>query len=590
MLSRSLRRFARSTLLALTASTAAGALAPALADEVGWQGMGLEGLDWTAPTPLSTRAEVARGLFSWVRRAPFSNPEVVPYFDAGLVPLELHPDRLLAFDTANTLPEKTFAPYVATMQTDPSDSVATGNQVYAFGARYALTDRITLGFDFWNYDDIAISPIAGGSPQIVMEPIEVSGKMRLIERGAFTGAVQLSFGAFTTLQSPIFNGTVSTSDALYGSIKAPFTFDHSPKVQYHITPAISFFPDSVNGADFYGTIFSLGGGVSYRPSKRLALYGALEVPFGSGGNTIATSGAYENTLVWTAGGRYNVTPKVAVDLFLTNGLGLSPATSVLTHMPDGDTVLAGAKLTYTPGASFPDTYRGRPNPLTLRQMRLGQDGLTLGVANTVSPGDIRIGAWYGTDSHLGAQVVWAIDRDFQIEATFEDYANGTLDPALRPTDELRYMVGPKLRFLDQAQGDPVSLAARLLFGRQFDSDPPFIGVFYAEGLASYEFSPKLAVNGAVKLAAFGNTEVLGVGIGANYEVIDGLSLIGEAHLVGADASDATWAFGARYSPPGSTASVDLTATNAIGRQGIGTILAQDEVVVTLGISTQFSLR
>ena len=137
---------------------------------------------------------------------------------------------------------------------------------------------------------------------------------------------------------------------------------------------------------------------------------------------------------------------------------------------------------------------------------------------------------------------------------------------------------------------PLSLSARLLFGRQLDPGVPGVGVFYLEGLAGYQASDRLAVNGGVKLAAFGNTEIAGLGIGANFELFEGMQLIAEAHAVGLDADTATWAAGVRYDPAGLPISVDLGASNAIGRHGIGTLVAQDETRYSLGVSTRFSLR
>lgn len=584
MRSRSSRRAARLCAAALIASVAPMALAPAFADDA--PGLRFDTSAWEASPPDATR-----GLGLFQKRVPYSNPDVVPYFDGGVHPLEVHPTRLGFFDTANMLPDGAFMPYLGTIQTEPGGSAGTGNQVYFFGGRAAITDGLTLGLDFFNYDDFTRRTIGGVTPQIIMEPLEVSGRLRVFDTGVLAGTAQVALGSFTNLNSSVFGGQSQFGDNLIASAKMPLTYDHSPKLQFHVTPGVSIFPETVNGADFYGTLYTLGGGVSYKPGDRTALYATLDLSFGSGGNTIASDGSYENVPVWTVGGRYNVTPKVALDFYATNGVGTTPTTSILTHFPSGSDVLLGATLSWTPGVSYRDSYRGRPEPLSLRQLRLQQDGLILSTGEVIDPGMVFLSAWQGTDSHYGVQFSFGLDRDFQADFIFEDFAAGTVDPAaLRPEDELRYMVGPKLRFLDQNQGDPFSASARLLFGRQFDSAPPYVGVFYLEGTGSYSPFPTLAVNGAVKVAAFGTTEVLALGVGANYELFEGLQVIGEVHLVGGDASTPTWGAGVRYSPPGSTASVDATLSNAIGRHGIGTIIAQDDVQVTVGVSTRFSVR
>ena len=50
-------------------------------------------------------------------------------------------------------------------------------------------------------------------------------------------------------------------------------------------------------------------------------------------------------------------------------------------------------------------------------------------------------------------------------------------------------------------------------------------------------------------------------LGVNYEVFDGMQLIGEVTPV-SDGRDPTWALGARYDLPNGKWSIDATATNA----------------------------
>lgn len=514
-----------------------------------------------------------------------------PFYDTdnNATPLELHPDRMGAFDTANTLPEGTLMFHVGQKQTNPEEGSGTGNQTYFGGGRYAFTDRLTVGLDFWTYEDPPARTINGRRPHITMEPLALSAKFKFYENGFITASGLASVEGFGRLRSPLFNG--HSDGTIIGSLKAPVTMEVSPRLQFHVTPSVSFFPDDLNGAPFYGTVASIGGGASYRPSNRLMFYGSVELPFGSGGNTIDSSGDYVNTAVWTVGGRYNVTPRVALDAFLTNSVGMSPATGILTHFPDGDMPLLGIQLSYTPGESYRQSYRGRPAELTERQQSRLHDGLTLGSPGVLQPFTFAPHAWYGTDDNYGIGMSFGIDRDFGADVYFERYSlNDSADPSLRPTEELRYMFGPKLRFLDQNNGDPFSLSGRLLFGRQIEKDTPGVGVFYLEGMASYDVNSRLTISANPRAAAFGKVEMFAVGGGVNYELFRGLELIGEASAVFGDGEDATWAAGLRYSPPGMDAYIDVSASNAIGDYGIGTMVAQDDPRYSVGISTTFSLR
>lgn len=292
-----------------------------------------------------------------------------------------------------------------------------------------------------------------------------------------------------------------------------------------------------------------------------------------------------------AGGRYNATPKTALEAYVTNGAGMSPATSILTHWPDGDVPMLGMRLVYTPGEKLPESYRGVPLPVTNRQVNLQHDGFTLGTADILEPGKMRADGWYGSDNNAGLALSFSPDRDAEIQFILEQYSdNPTAQASLVPTTKLRYMIGPKLRFMDQNNGNAFSLSARVLFGRQIDSNASGIGVFFGEFLASYKANNQLVFTAAPKLAAFGGTDIAGLGLGVNYAISDDVQLIAEVTPVGLDGSTATWAAGVRYNVGNSGFAIDAQATNAIGRYGIGAMVAQDDPRFSLTLSKVFDLR
>lgn len=487
------------------------------------------------------------------------------------------------------LPAGTLSGYLGTIQTDPGKGSGggsgTGNQLYFGGGSYALTDRLSFGIDLSSYLDPPVNPINGEFPYFAVNTAALWGKYGVYSNGTISVAAQASIESFIRLEFP--GGIVGReTGVLIGSLKLPITYRASPHLQFHVTPSVTFFPEYINGVPFYGTVASLGGGVSFQANERLAFYGAVNMPFGPGANTITNTAAFVNTPVWTVGGRYNMTPKFSLDAYLTNGVGVSSATSILSHWPDGDMVLGGVYLSYTPGAKYQESYRGRPAPVTSRQQSLQQDGFTLGSPDTIGPGTFRVGGWYGTNQNRGIALAFSPDRDAEFDVIFEDHADdGSVTPALVPTTELRYMFGPRLRFLDQNNGDAFSASARMLF----ESGVAGVGVFFLEGLASYKVNERLAISAVPKVAAFRNTEIIGLGVGVNYEVFDGLELIAEATVVGADATDAAWAAGLRYNLPDTGLSIDAHATNAIGRAGIGTMIAQDSTKFSIGLTKRFNV-
>ena len=502
-------------------------------------------------------------------------------------PLSGQPVRLGWFETANSLPARSLELNVGTIQTDPNVGTGTGNQLYFGGGSYALSDRLSFGVDLQSYQDPPVKPINGLFPDFVVNTAAFWAKYKVYDGETLSVATQVSAETFVRLESPVFGGRYD--GVVIGSLKAPITYKASERLQFHVTPSVSFLPETVGGNAFYGTVASLGAGVSFAATERLGFYGAVDVPV-SGSNTISNTATFIAKPVWVAGGRYLITPKIALDAYVTNSVGMTPATSILTHWPDGDMVLAGARLTWTPGSRYPESFRGVPNPVTARHRNLQIDGFTVGSADTLEPGTVQASGWYGTDAHSGVALNFSLDRDTEIDLIYENYAeDGTAPAALVPTTEPRYMIGPKLRFMDQNNGDAYSLSGRMLYGRQIEPGVAGVGVFYLEILASYKVNDRLVLSMNPQLAGFGNTEIAGVGFGVNYELLDGLDLIAEATAVGLDATTPTWAVGARYNLPNTGLSVDATATNAIGRYGIGTMVAQDNTKFSIGVTKRFNV-
>ncbi|SFK58972.1 hypothetical protein [Shimia haliotis] len=505
------------------------------------------------------------------------------------VVLENTPTRMRGFETAQTYHAGTLELSVGTSQTSPGSGPGTGLQTYYGGGSYALSDRFMFGLEFQDFNDPAAGPINGSTPLIEMSTLALWGKMSLYQGERLSVAGLASIESVLNLRSPIWNGSVP--HFLIGAIKAPISYQVNDSFALHLTPGVTFMPDSVNGRQFYGdTIGSVGVGASWKAGRRLSFGASVEAPI-SGTNTIASDGSYKKVPVWTVSGRYNVTPKTALEGYVTNGYGMTPATSILTFWPVGDEVLAGLRLIYTPGAARPDSYRGVAAPVTPAQKSLQLDGFTLGGADTLEPGTLRFSGWYGSDNNAGVLLGFSPDRDGEIQLIFEQYSdNPTASAGLVPTTDVRFMIGPKLRFMDQNNGNAFSLAGRALYGRRITGFGQKTGVFFAEAMASYQAPNGRAVFTAnPKIAAFGNTEIAGVGLGVNIRATDTLDLIAEVTPVALDGSTPTWAAGLRYQLGDSGLSVDAQATNAIGRFGIGSMVAQDDLRVSVMLSKTFGV-
>lgn len=511
-------------------------------------------------------------------------------------PLDMAPPRIVAFDTGSMAPKGTLELNVGARQTSPDNRAGTGNQNYHGGGNYAVSDRFMFGIDAQNYIDPIAGPIngvpglpPGGISQVETTELALWGKYQLWsnENWSVTGLVSAEL--FRSMRSDLFGGwnTPQSNIGIY-AVKAPITYSPSQRWQLHLSPGVTVMPDEINGDRFYGTIATLGAGVTYRHSNRIFVFGTVETPL-SGENTISSAdGSWVRRPVWTAGGRYNVTPRVALEGYVTNGWGTTPATSIMTFWPDGEHVLVGGRIVYTPGAKHDVSYRTLSLPPTQAQLNQQQDGFTLGSAATLEPGFFRTDLWYGTGNNAGASINFSTDRDTELQFIFEQYSdNRVTNPGIVPTTDVRYMLGPKLRFMDQNNGNAFSLAGRMLYGRQISPQSVKVGVFYTDLTANYQLPNGLSFTASPKIGAWGTTELIGLGLGVDYSFGNGLKLMAEVTPIGRDGDETTWAAGARYNFGRSGFSVDAQATNALGRQGIGGMIAQKDTRFTLTLSKTF---
>ncbi|NJM98515.1 MAG: hypothetical protein HC800_16335 [Phormidesmis sp. RL_2_1] len=434
------------------------------------------------------------------------------------------------------------------------------------------------------YDDPPTRAINGQLSNITLLSLAPSLKYRAIHTEQLALALQGSV-ELLSLSSPIFNTGNGEELSVIGSVQTPITYSASPQLQLHITPGVSFFPSTLNQTPFYSTLLTLGTGLSWQPSERWLVYSTLNLPIGFGGNAIDSDQSIVRQPVWALGARYNITPKTGLNLYATNGFGVTPATGILTAIPRGEDLLLGVELNYTPdtGLGYRSSFDDRPSaPLSDRDRQMLLNGITLTTANTLAPGNVSLNAGVGTNSNYGLGLAYSADENLQLEAIFEDFGtDNSVTAANSAGDSFRYMFGTKLRFFNQFQGDPVSLAARILGGR--DTDPAqTTGVLFADLSVTYQANARMALFNP-KVATFSHQTTVGLGLGMNYEVAQGLQLIGEfTPVFGGDRP--VWALGTRYSFPSTAVSLDLYSTNAIGRNGLGTLVGQSGAQFGIGLT------
>lgn len=498
-----------------------------------------------------------------------------------LTPLQTNPSRLFNLETANQLPKGGFdfdAGVRVFSRGSGQGGIAT--QVYHGRIAAGVTNRLQIGGDIVSFDD-PLSGLNNGPERLEFLVLAPQAKYQVLNRDKFklgvSGSVEFikvvtSNGLF---KPPIPAGEVQTN-TVAATVEAPFTYDLSPKLQWHLTPGIAFFPDNINnGGTFYGTFFHIGTGFNWQALERLSFYGDINVPIGPGNNAVSSNLVLEKQPVWSGGGRLLVSPAVALDLYATNAFGQSPATRVLSFIPGGGRFAVGLNASYNPDffGNYASSFHPRNTPLTTRDYQLMVDGITLTSANTLEKGMILASLGIGAGSDF--RLAYGLSDDAQLSLIGQSLSDNGVVPNYGPS--LKLGAEGKFRFFDQSKGDLISLALQAAFG-QSTTENRIDGVSGAAASLSlgYQLNPRLAFTFNPKFGAFGGARLFGTGFGVNADLYKGIQFIGEVtpRLTGVDKKP-VWSVGLRYQNDPTGLGIDVYGSNAIGRNLVGGLIAED---------------
>jgi hypothetical protein len=136
--------------------------------------------------------------------------------------------------------------------------------------------------------------------------------------------------------------------------------------------------------------------------------------------------------------------------------------------------------------------------------------------------------------------------------------------------------------LDQVQGDPLSLSVKGAFTQDVDE---IQGTSSGELIVQYRPTSRLALIFTPKVGIAGTDILVGTGLGVNFQLWQGLQLIGEVTPVfrarpsnGPDA-ETVWSAGLRYFHPKWKVGVDFYGSNAIGQNAFATLATQSDAAV-----------
>jgi uncharacterized protein YjbI with pentapeptide repeats len=502
-------------------------------------------------------------------------------------PLQLPPVQLFNLETANQQPKGSLL-IVPGTRVFLNDELGGGAGLQLnTGAIYGgVTDRLQLGFSGQLYDDILAKRVngldtnvfwVGGGPNLKYNVFK--SDRWSVGIGASIEGLRVTRGG--SLFLPSATATSVTNNILLGSLQVPVTYSVTPKFQLHLVPGVSFFPNSLNNGDFYGTLFKIGAGLSWQPLERLNFFADIQAPLGPGDNAVRSSdGSLFKRVVWSAGLRFLVNPAVGLDLYATNSFGYTPATSILAALPDGGQPAIGFNLSFTPdfGQGYAATFRKQPlQELTARDQQLLLDGFTLSTADTLLPRRLRLRG--GIGEGLGFNVATSITNDVQLEFLGEDVYNAAEISRQSLGEAFKLGAAAKIRLLDQVQGDPFSLSIKGSFAQSI-SEP----IGYSAGELIFQYRPisQLAFTVNPKLGIRGDDKRVGVGLGVNYQLWKGFQLIGEVTPM-ATGEKTVWTAGIRYLDPKYKIGIDVYAGNAIGQYSYAGLVAQPDPVIGVNL-------
>ncbi|MCG9893668.1 MAG: pentapeptide repeat-containing protein [Thermosynechococcaceae cyanobacterium MS004] len=508
-------------------------------------------------------------------------------------PLELLPIRLFNLETANQLPAGALSFSVGARNfLNQTSGAGFGRQVNLFKVDYGVTDRLQIGLAGDLFSDALEKPVAGRLSRLKTLFGAAEVKYQVLKQDKLSisvlGSAEL-LNIRTNTDSFLSGAPLATGfqgrTLFAGSVQVPLTYSLSKQFQISLTPGVSFFPETFQGEPFYGTVFSLGAGFSWQPLTRLNVFADVRVPLGPGGNSIRTGDAsIAKNVVWSGGFRFLVNPAAALDIYVTNAFGTTPATQVLSFIPDSNQVAIAAILNFTPEISqnYAPDFRNKVRvSLTPRDKQLLLDGFTIPTADTLLPRTLRVRGGIGAGKVFN--IATGLTNDVQLEFLANEFS-GPTDTNLKP-DLLRLGAAAKIRFLDQVQGDPFSLSARATFQQTLTEAN---GFFEGGVIFQYRPIPQLALILEPKAAVFGGDRRFGTGLGVNFQIWKGVQLIGEYTPVFAGQNKTgIWSVGVRYLDPKLGLGFDVYGSNAVGLDSIGTLIGRPEPSIGFNIHWLF---
>ena len=358
-----------------------------------------------------------------------------------------------------------------------SDSLITDETTAypTFGVSWGITDTSQLTIQWQQVDSIGIG--RQGPFQVVRRDGDQEGtlefKQRLwqddAETQALSAVLSLSFGQRGFEFSR--NGQIVLQEQKNSPVPAlqvPFTATLGDRWNLTLSPTVAFFGSEsalflrrapVENPGSFGTTFGFATAISYEVNPRLTLWGDAFVPL-TGNNSISRdSGKPAQAIAFNAGLRYMINPKLGIDLFASNTLG---SVGALALTADRDLVAIGTNLVFMP--DFLGGNRRYPSSFDGQETYTGISPTTHGL-NFLNGGTLRSGG-FNFDVEGGSQSIFTALR----YGFLQDLEGGIyLNYVFGDRDESEQGISGKIGFLNQNQGDPLTVSLAVTTGLTSES-------------------------------------------------------------------------------------------------------------------------
>ena len=475
----------------------------------------------------------------------------------------------------------------------------TGNQNYIGSIDYGIQDNFVFSIFYTDADDPLTKRInkLDTQPENRWSSYGSSLKWKFLKKPKYQVAIESSIEnwlvqsggcagtkcSFNT--SNIFNSGTSMveNNNLIGSISLPIGLKYFSNLDLTISPKFTFLPSSQSNkhgkGDFYGNNYGIGFGMAYKVINRLKSFSSYYLPLGDSKNSFDDNINFNKTSIYTLGANYSLDSRTSFQAFLSNGFGLSPATSVLS-IPSSNELLYGFNIVYTP-TNF-DNY----DILYNKRLSNGKFFKGLSVSNNtfIDSGNSQFNIMYDVDGSWNSRIERALSQRFIV-----DISAGVVDKGIGTKSIFKKYFAPgntilrggaKAILYSSDDENLFTSSFRGSFGRVLAEDKP--GYFFGESINSYNFNPKVSFNINPKLGVSGSGDSIGVGTGLHWKVLNEIILISETNIP-INNSENNVTFGVRYSPGESNKHIDLYSSNAFSFIDMGQLMKRDKNIVGVNI-------